>query len=362
MDTPSASVLILFLAAILATLSKLKLPTKIPHLSSEKISVGSTVSKKGYEEVVNRFLSEISFQIPDLEFDTKLKVRVEDSLESHGVSRRFIAKVEPCISTATKITSFSYPFASAEVQEAIALYAAYVISIDDTLEEMTSHLESYGTELVLGQTHRHELLRGFTSLLSNQQRLFGKFGGDMVIKNSIEFISSVIIEQRQNGLRLSHDTSDYLDYFRIKTGVAESFAFFCFPENINPENQDLAKYITAIPSINSFLGYVNDMLSFYKEELEEGDCPGYIESHAKVHGTTLLQSLDQLRVKTVDEIRKIRSILSDDAIMLERINQFIHGYIFYHLCASRYRLNELNIPIALEAKSRFREMLKVRTQ
>lgn len=309
---------------------------------------------------MNRFLGDISFQIPKFEFDVELKSRVENCLETHGISRKFITEIEPCINTATKITSCTYPFASPEVQEAIALYATYVISIDDMTGEILSHLENYSTQLVLGQTQRHELLGGFTKFLGDQQRLFGKFGGDMIVKGSMEFIASAVVERRQDGIHLSRHGSDYLVYFRAKTGVAEPFAFFCFPENINPEGEDLEKYIAAIPSIMLFLGYVNDLLSFYKEELNEEDSPRFIQSHAKVHGTTLLQSLFQLRIETVDEVRKIRSILSDDAILTERIDQFIHGYIFYHLCSGRYRLDELNIPAANEARSRFCEIPRVR--
>ncbi|CRG90153.1 hypothetical protein PISL3812_07195 [Talaromyces islandicus] len=351
-------VLILLLMAILAALSKL--PTNVPDTLSEKLCPGSTVSRRSYEEVVNRFLGDISFQIPKFEWDVELKSRVEKCLESHGVSRKFITEIEQCIDTATKISSCTYPFVSREVQEAITLYATYVISIDDITGEILPDLENYSTQLVLGQTQRHELLRGFTKLLGDQQRLFGKFGGDMIVKGSMEFIASAVVEQRQDASHLTRDGTDYLVYFRAKTGVAEPFAFFCFPENINPEGRDLARYIAAIPSIMLFLGYVNDLLSFYKEELKEEDCPGFIQSHAKVHSTTTsLQSLLQLRIETVDEVRKIRSILSDDAILTERIDRFIHGYIFYHLCSGRYRLEELNVPAAKEARRCFREMPKV---
>ncbi|KAJ5450707.1 terpenoid synthase [Penicillium daleae] len=232
-----------------------------------------------------------------------LKGRVENSLESHGISREFISKIGQCINTATKITSFTYPFVSHEVREAIALYASYVITIDDLTTKILPDLKKYTTQLVLGQSHQHELLRGFTRFLGGQQQLFGQFGGDMIVKGSIEFISAAVVEQNQDKcLHLSSDASDYLVFFRAKTGGAEPFAFFCFPENSNPEDQDLARYVAAIPSIMLFLGYVNDLLSFYKEECNAEDCPGFIQNHSKVHGFTLLQSLHQLRKETIEEL------------------------------------------------------------
>ncbi|KAJ5466234.1 terpenoid synthase [Penicillium desertorum] len=353
------SLLILFVVAILAAL--FKWPRKDPTSVGEYICHGSSVSKREYEEVVNGFLSDISFQAPDLKLDMGLKTRVENSLESHGISRGLIDQIGMCISTATKITCCAFPFVSHEAKEAIALYASYVITIDDLTSDILPDLENYVTQLILRQSHQHELLRGFTNFLGTQGELFGQFGGDMIVKGSMEFVSAAVIEQRRDKqLRLPPEASDYLVFFRAKTGVAEPFAFFCFPEDTNPEDRDLAGYIAAIPSIMLFLGYVNDLLSFYKEERKAGDCPGFIQAHAKLHGFTSFQSLYQLRNETIKEVQKVRSILSKNALMAEHINQFIHGYIFYHLCSERYKLDDLNIPAAVKARSRFQEMRKVR--
>lgn len=353
------SALTLILVVILVVL--LKWPRKDPTFVIGNISPGDTVSKTSYEDIVNGFLCDISFKPPNLQLDMGLKTRVENSLESHGISRGLITQIGTCINTATKITSCAYPFVSHEVQEAIALYASYVIAIDDLTSDILPDLEVYVIQLILGRSHKHELPCGFTKFLGTQQQLFGQFGGDMIVKGSMEFISAAVIEQKQdNRLNLPPEASDYLVFFRAKTGVAEPFAFFCFPEDMNPEDRDLAGYIAAIPSIMLILGYVNDLLSFYKEEHKAGDCPGFIQSHAKVHGLTSLQSLQQLRIETMKEVRKVRSILSNDAVLAEQITRFIYGYIFYHLCSGRYKLDELNIPAAVQARRQFHEMPTVR--
>ncbi|RAK98743.1 terpenoid synthase [Aspergillus ibericus CBS 121593] len=324
--------------------------------SSERITPQSTVSKKDYEDIVNGLLRDISFQRPKFHSDVGLKARVENLLQSYGLSRNFITDIGPCIKTAIKYASCTYPYASPAVREAIAVYTTHIVAIDDITSDILPDLEDYSARLVLGQLHGHELLCSFTKFLGDQSRLFGKFGADMIIKGTLEYISSAVIEQSQDGAHLSPDASEFLVYFRAKTGIADPFAFMCFPEDMNPEERDLTKYISAIPNIGLFLGYVNDLLSFYKEELKEDDCPGFVQNYAKVHGSTSLQALRQLRHATIKEVRNIRSILADDAPTTERINQFIYGYIFYHLSAGRYRLAELNIPAALEAKGCFQEL------
>ncbi|PLN76739.1 terpenoid synthase [Aspergillus taichungensis] len=344
-----------------ATLAMLFHMTASPAMSSvDYISAESQVSKRCYEEVVNGFLGDISFQPPDVKFDPGLKRRVEIRLRSYGISPELITKIGSCIETATKISSYSYPFVSPEVLDAIALYATYVISIDDMTGEILPDLEKYCSQLVLGQVHEHELLRGFTRFLSDQPPLFGPFGGAMITKGTMEFIASAVVERNQNGVPLSHDAADYLVYFRSKTGVAEPFAFFCFPENRNPEGEDLGRYISAIPNIMLFLGYVNDLLSFYKEELARDDCPGFVHDYATVHRSSSTQALRQLRHSTLEEVQKIRHILAGDDRTAQRLNQFIYGYIFYHLSARRYKLDELRIPAGREARARVQELVQGR--
>ena len=356
LNIPLFCVIILLFIAIFAAL--IKWATYHVLNLSIPISPGSTVSRRSYEEVVNGFLRDISFQAPNLEFDTGLKLRVENRLQCYGVSQKLITEIEPCIDTATKISSFTYPFFSHGILEAIALYATYVIAIDDTTSEILPDLEAYCSQLVSGQSQRHELLRGFTKFLGDKPRLFGKFGGDMIIKGTLEFIAAAVIEHNQKNVHLPCDAYGYLPFFRAKTGVAEPFAFFCFPEDTDPEDGELGKYICAIPDIMLFLGYVNDLLSFYKEEIKEEDCPGFVQNYVMVHSSTSLHALRQLRHETTKKVRKIRSILASDRIMAKRLDQFVNGYIFYHLCAERYRLDELNIPAAHTARTHFHALTK----
>ncbi|EYE98762.1 terpenoid synthase [Aspergillus ruber CBS 135680] len=321
--------------------------------SSSKLVPDCQLTKKEYEDIINSFLQEISFKIPVLSCNLELKRQVRNRLKSQGVSAAVIEQIQVSIETGVKITSCTYSFASPPIQEAIATYASYVISIDDLTSGLSKDLQIYTTKLTLGQPHQHTLLRGLTSHLSEQHNFFGSFGGDMIIKGTLEFISSANIEKYQTeSLRLTRDASDYLFFFRAKTGVAEPFAFFCFPEDTHPEATDLEKYISAVPSIMLFLGHVNDILSFYKEEIKNGDSPSFLHSHSKLHNITSLQSLRQIKTETVEVIQKLRNIFAEDELLLEHIEKFIQGYVLYHLSCTRYKLSELNIPEAIEATRR----------
>ena len=301
-------------------------------------------TEREYEQIVNNFLSDISFKAPLARSKLDLQSLVEKRMASQGVSPIMMDRVKRCIKTGIKITTLTYSFLSPAAQEAIATYASYVISIDDLITELSKELETYTATLTLGRKHRHTLLQGLTNHLGDQCRIFGPFGGDMIVKGTIEFLSSAVIEARQTeGLFLPKDAGEYLNFFRAKTGVAEPFAFFCFPEDTYPETAYLDTYVKAVPSIMLFLGYVNDILSFYKEEASPTDSAGFIHSHSKLHTISLAQSLRQITRETVQVVHQLRNICSEDHLLSQHMDKFIQGYIWYHLSCSRYKLSELNI-------------------
>jgi Trichodiene synthase (TRI5) len=303
-----------------------------------------------YEIIINEFLHEISFKRPILKIDHDLKSRVINRMKTQGVSLIIIEQVQRCIETAVTMTAYTYSFASPTVQEAIATFASYAISIDDLTRDFAVELQVYTTNLALGQLQRHPLLQGFTTHLSEQCHIFGAFGGDMIIKGALEFISSVRVEAEHNdNLHLPSDASDFLVFFRAKTGVAEPFAFFCFPEDTHPEARDLERYVATVPAIMLFLDYVNDLLSFYKEHKQAEDSASFVMSYAKLHQLSLLQSLQRLKEESVKVVKRIRNICAEDTALFCHLENFIQGYVLFHLAFGRYKLAELNIPLAIEA-------------
>ncbi|KAJ9482300.1 hypothetical protein VN97_g11136 [Penicillium thymicola] len=117
--------------------------------SGKKISPGSPVSKRNFEEIVNGFLSVISYQAPKSLLDVGLKARVQEALESHGASRDLIAQVDRCINAAVNVACYTYPFAWREAQDAIAIFTSYVDPIDDFVGDIITELENYVSEVTL---------------------------------------------------------------------------------------------------------------------------------------------------------------------------------------------------------------------
>ncbi|KFH42720.1 Trichodiene synthase-like protein [Hapsidospora chrysogenum ATCC 11550] len=342
------------LFAFVAILFRYRLGAK-GRLVDMRASPDTRAMRATYEKIINEFLRDISFKPPTPVCTQELRRRVKMRLRQQGVSEADLEGIQGPISTGVKITSFSYPYVSLDAQEYIACYAAYVISIDDLTRELAGDLRAFATRLALGQPHGSSLLRGFTSYLGEQGRVFGPFGGDMVIKGTLEFISSTGVEEiPPESLHLPPEAADFLNFFRAKTGVAEPFAFFFFPEDILPESTSLERYVAAVPSIMLLLGYINDILSFYKEEVvaaaaaaaaAQDDSASFIRSHSKLHGISTLESLRRTKVETVQVVEKLRGIFAEDKVLLGYMDQFVQGYVMYHLSCNRYKLGELDIPL-----------------
>lgn len=273
----------------------------------------------------------------------------------YGISTEFIAKIQSCIEAAIDITCTAYHYLSPDIQETIALNTSFIFGVDDLVGDLRKDLQEYATTLTLGQPQKHELLRGYTEFISGLCRFLGTFGGNMVIKSTVDFISSNPIEDEQDLFHLSLDTSNFPTFFRYKTGISEPYSFFLFPEDRYPEEKYLHKYLPAIPTLISFFDQVNDLLSFYKEEFQTGDSVNFINTQARLHSITPLESLKRTQTSAVELVQKIRRIFESEPEMLKDMETFMQGYVLFHLSAKRYRLAELNIPASIECTKRFNE-------
>ncbi|ODM23912.1 hypothetical protein SI65_01502 [Aspergillus cristatus] len=193
-----------------------------------------------------------------------------------------------------------------------------------------------------------------TSWLVQHSKDFGAFGGDMLIKSTVEYISASSYELERLGRNNANTSyaSGFAEYFRWKSSGSESFAFMLFPEDMFPEEQFLDSYL--IPYIVQYMNFANNMLSFYKEELNGLDRANFIHTLTRSSGISPLEASKRTSERVVCISQDIREIVHGNTALEDAMERFLHGYLKFHLGQSRYRLIELNIAAAREAK----ELLK----
>ncbi|KAF5350179.1 hypothetical protein D9757_013082 [Collybiopsis confluens] len=91
----------------------------------------------------------------------------------------------------------------------------------------------------------------------------------------------------------------------------------------------------------TFIVDVNDILSFYKEELV-GESINYVSLWAKSRGCDKSQALYAIIDETVEAHEKVIRILEKKPAALQAYYDFASGYVQFHTVLDRrYRLDEL---------------------
>lgn len=348
---PLAVVSSLFLAAHNTIFQRKDIPTDTMSLR-EQCAVA-----------VNEFLNGTSYRYPaEVRFDQTLKKKVEDFLMKAGLSSETLTRIQPYIDSSVNISLTCYSHTSPDVQEFVAIYTSYAITVDDLGHEFADDMRELVSNLLNGHTTKNVILRGYFDLMRGYSPQFGQFGGDMIAKATIDFVCSCYLElelenrERNVGAdEYQHHTvtaPEYAEYFRIKTGVSEPYAFFAFPEHLSREDEWLHTYIPAIPYMVKYFNYANDILSFYKESGAD-EKANYVSNQAVAHNISRFESLDMLCKKTIEVFHTIDTILAPNEDIRRNVHQWMHGYVVYHMVSARYRLDELSIPTVLEARRLF---------
>ncbi|GAB1216721.1 hypothetical protein ATERTT37_005939 [Aspergillus terreus] len=317
------------------------------------ICTGSSVSRKDFEDVINGFLKSISYRRPEVHANVlALKDATEARLLATGVSADLIARIQMVVKTAVAISACAYSHTSREVQEVIAEYTVLVTTMDDHAVNMTEDLRTFASKVLLGQPLEHELFCSTKIWMETKHLLFGEFAGDMLLKNTLDFISISNFEakiEKTNILRGSSCAPETAEYLRGKTGAGEIYAFFIFPEDQFPEDRYLESYFPAIPYFIQYTSLVNDMISFYKEE-QQDERNNFIHVYARSHSISPLEALMETRRRAVEVYHHAVGILSQDGDkrLLEAGLSFLHGYVTFHFCTPRYRLETFDIPAMKE--------------
>ena len=83
----------------------------------------------------------------------------------------------------------------------------------------------------------------------------------------------------------------------------------------------------------------SDVLSFYKEELA-GETGNYMGDRVRVTHRPTEETFREAIDETIDAVDRIRSILGDGPAR-DAWESFAGGYLNFHTCNPRYRLDEV---------------------
>ncbi|KAF9810168.1 hypothetical protein IEO21_07099 [Rhodonia placenta] len=224
-----------------------------------------------------------------------------------------------------------------DAKVAVAIFTALGFTIDDPNVLDSLAFDQFHRRHIDSTFHGDKSPLGLFAKVANQMvEYYPSIAAGTILVSALQFVNASILENATRGTILHPKALPFVEYRRSVSGVSEAYACFIWEKASFPAANC---YIQAIPNVCLFINYVNDILSFYKEELVN-ELSNYINDRALVTGTSATDVLRDVIGETVAAAERVRGILGEGDAR-DAWDAFARGYIKFHIDAPRYRLREV---------------------
>ena len=226
----------------------------------------------------------------------------------------------------------------------VAMYTWSITTFDDLYMD-SPEIQTFALKFGTGEPQGRPHLDSFARFLKQETpKFFGPCVTNLIIISALDGVNGHIIESRfANGF--PHSMTGFSAWMRAKTGYADSYGYFQFNEREFPESEWLGRYIQGLPYVRDVFGFINDILSFYKERVLKKENT-LISNLAEENGCDAMASLKDLCAQTVTMTHDLRQMFGrEGGALLKPFDTFIDGYFKWHLDMDRYRLGEIGLSL-----------------
>ncbi|KAG1905331.1 isoprenoid synthase domain-containing protein [Suillus fuscotomentosus] len=230
----------------------------------------------------------------------------------------------PYMSVGVAITSNAYGhLPDRPTKMWICLFTAVCTCMDDIMisGENLVHLYRFNELFANCQPQGHPVLNALDELLREVACHYSAPASNLIVTSALDFISS--------------QAPSYPEYARMLSGVDYAYAYFVFPSTLPPR-----EYVQCIMDVAMIVNYANDILSYYKEEIQ-GDTANYLSLMAASRGLSKQDALQKLIEKTVQLHHGILEFLRPHPEAYDAYVGFFNGYFKFHATFGRYKLEEI---------------------
>ena len=148
-------------------------------------------------------------------------------------------------------------------------------------------------------------------------------------------------------------------FLRQMNALGQCVGCSIFPKEQFDENELFAEITAAIAQIENWIASVNDLLSFYREFDEPRDHTPLVNNYARRNEITLEEALKKLTNDTIVGSEQLLGVFRDKhPRILHTLRTFCQGYVTWHVCDPRYRLQEVHTLSKESAKVKFHRYLQ----
>ncbi|KAI0352667.1 terpenoid synthase [Trametes cingulata] len=309
------------------------------YASSAQQSEGSTdYAIQEIKSVLDRFMKECKYKCPRSPRNLELRESIALEVASWGVKLPE-AHAKKIVDTACRFAETAYIHLSPEHQAFVARYTAYFIYSDDLGAHHLEALGQFARRFANGERQLDPVLERLAEMVKRSHELWTTIGSNSIITGTLDALMGYHLEFTTPNMVIRPGATRFPDYMRYRTGINPPFIAFIFMRSWEFTTES---YLQLIPELESWIGFVNDLFSFYKEHLAH-EANNYICIRAAAEQTPPLVILRRLADEMLETTYRIYRLAEGDTALSELLHGYIQRYLEFHLDTPRYRLAELGL-------------------
>ncbi|KAJ8090460.1 hypothetical protein PM082_019058 [Marasmius tenuissimus] len=288
------------------------------------------------KRIARELLRRCSIPVDTVAFDQAL---YDDSKEIMASEFQLPSSVYPWfkeyLSVGVVLASTSYSHLPVRIRVHIATYTGCVATLDDMFRKDPETMREFNERFIGGFPQDNPILEVLAKIVRETSKYYSRVQTALIITSTLDYITSLTIDQEIPRMKNNAEFSSFAAYCRTISGIPTAYALFVFPAGI-----PLSTYVACVPLIGIYINYMNDVLSFYKEELrmEEDNLASML---AKGSSITKYDAIQRLADEVADVDTRVTKVLADHPSALDIWQSFRKGYVYFHTSSVRYKLHEV---------------------
>ena len=287
-------------------------------------------------------------QAPAPAYRSDLDVLTHKYIKTWGLAPTVLKPLVRYIPASVNFVANGYGNTPTEPIVFLIVYTALFFYVDDNAQRLLPQMKQV-VGGCWGATENRDvcedplLARLVRHMLFQTPKYYSQYNTGAIIKGTIDYFLGTIIEaEYPDGMKIPASAGRCPRFLRSKTGVAETYTHFLFPEALVTEREGFMHYFPAVPDLMNFIDICNDVLSFYKE-WDEGEKNIYVMNQARLTGCSPMEILKGFCEDHLSLVKDIRQTCSKSPAVTKILDTFFHGYFVFHIATPRYRLSELGV-------------------
>ncbi|KAJ3570799.1 hypothetical protein NP233_g4171 [Leucocoprinus birnbaumii] len=307
-------------------------------MSPNKVTTTMSNSMKTQiEQILSRFLRECDIEFPR---HVPLDQNFRDACYADATRRGFDLKLlsRPLdVGIAIGDTGYRH-LENFSTRVFIAVWTCLLTHVDDYYEVYADGLKEFSSRFMRQEKQMYPALDHLVEISREIADHWDTIGANIILAAELDYLTSSIIDSTIEGMEFKTKMAPgFPQYTRRMSGISRAYCFEVFPRDL-----DVKEWIQVTPDLLHYIDHTNDLLSFYKEELD-GESLNFVSMSTQVNGMTKIEALQQLADTTAECYHRAAQLLQSSPRSYEAFRAFCVGYVGFHSLSPRYKLTQLQL-------------------